>query len=577
MSVATELSKQALLMLKQTLALDVLFKEEWSIEDLASMDTLNQEDLAECMLYATLKGNEAMVRTLVERRGLVPIEVQTLQTTPPTYLLNGRPVEFNATIFFYDIDQYDRDNKINSLLEMIVEFGMKGLIDFCDTYPLLLRNVCPSPFEDQYNRYHFEGALPELSGGVVSRPDLAIAMLDRSATAASPEAYQPMLCWASEEMARQFPENLIPLRVFQDVPGHGTLAEWKEKSGEPGNLDVDCISIGIEPTDENSDYASCLIGPMAPENAKKGFADIGGKLLCETTTDFLLQFETSACSEQNVLAANEFVRAYCPILIMANKALSFYESKGIDVPLQGASQLFVTDMRSNFDALFSLLDVSNDTSERAKTLMTKAQWMALARRGQTSIAPASLLALWQGFGINNAGLQLCLEREQLAYLADNGYRFSSDTRVFEDEDLFKEYSGGSATGTGILIGDYRIPFVPDYFDGQENASLLSQATVVFQKILASDLWPTTEGRPKNVKDALEQCQFFNLDDFENNQAMLLRVYLLNEGVEACVDAVTSPGQWDRLITVFGSDEMTPYVALMPKSAKGHMLESVLGL
>jgi hypothetical protein len=579
MSVATELSKQALLILKQTSGLDEMFKEDWSFEDLASMDTLNQEDLAECILYATLRGSESMVRTLVERRGMVPIEVQTLQTTPPTYLLNGQPVEFNGLKFFYDIDQYDTVNKINSLLEMIVELGMKGLIDLGDTYPLLLRNVCPSPFEDKYNRFMFDGSLPELSGGVVSRPELAIAMSDRSATSASPEAYQPMLCWASEDMVRQFSENLIPLRPFQNVPGHGTLAEWKAKSGEPGNLEFDCISIGIEPTEKNSDYASCLIGPMAPELSKKGFDDIGGKLLCETTTDFLLQFETSACIEQNVRAATEFVGAYCPILIMAKKALSLYQGKGVDVPLHAESQVFVTDMQSNFDTLFSLLNVSSETSERAKAIMTQEQWRAVAKKGQSSIASVSLLALWQCFGIDNASLQLCLEGGLLAYLAQNGYRFSSDTRVFEDEDLFREYSSrdGSATTTGILIGDYRIPFVPDYFDGQEDASLLSQAIVVFQKILSSNLWPTTQGRPLDVKDALKQCNGLNLDDFESNQAMLLRAYLLNEGVDACVNAVTSAQQWQKLMTVFGSNEMTPYLGKMPKSARGGMLESVLGL
>ena len=579
MPVSAEDSKQALLFLKQTSALDELFKEEWSFDDLASMDRLNQADLAECMLYATLRGNEAMVRTLVERRGLVAIEVQTLQTRPPTYLLNGQPVEFSGINFFYDIHKYDNDNKINSLLEMIVEFGMKGLIELGETYPLLLRNVCSNPFEDLYNRSHFDGALPELSGGVVSRPELAIAMRDRSATAASSEAYQPMLCWASEDMLRQFPEDLIPLRVFQDVPGHGTLAEWKSKCGEPGNLDFDLISIGIEPTAKNADYVSCLIETMAPELSKNGFADIGAKLLCETTTDFLLQFETSACSERNMEIATEFSRSYCPILIMAQKAVSYYQSKGFDVPLQGASQIFATDMRSNFNTLFDLLDVSSETSERAKSLMSHEQWIALAKKGQASITPASLLALWQGHGINNEGLQLALDGGQVVYLAKNDYRFSNDTRVFENESSSNEYSekNGTSNTTSLLIGNNRVPYVPDYFDGKQDANLFVHAIVVFKQISATNLWPTEEGRPKDLKEALLECNGLDLGNYECNRAMLLRAYLTEAGVDECAKAVSRPNQWLMLTTVFSTDELKPYLGIMPKAAKGRVLESVMGL
>jgi hypothetical protein len=578
MPISAEDSKQALLMLKQTPNIDGQFKMQWSFDDLASMDLLNQEDLAECILCLTLKGNESLVRTLVERRGLVPVNVQTLETLPPTYLLNGKPVVLGVK-FLNAIDRHKVDGQLNSLLDMIVEFGIKGLIDHGESYPLLLRNVYSNPIESVFDRSQFEGYLPELSEGVVSHPELAIALRDRSARAAAPEAYQPLLCWASEDMVRQFPENLMPLRVFQEVEGHGTLAQWKAQSGEPGNLDFDCISIGIEATDKNTVFASCLIESMAPEASKKGFSDINGRLLCETTTNFLLQFETSACSEKNIHAATKFVDTYCPVLIMAKKAAAFYQAQGIKVPYQGVPQIFVTDMRSNFDALINLMVAWDETSERVKTLITKDQWAHLAKRSQSSIEPACLHTLWKELGIDNTGLQLALDGEQVVYLAKNDYRFSSDTRVFENESSSNEYSenNGTSNTTSLLIEDNRVPYVPDYFDGRQDANLFVHAIVVFKKILASNLWPTEEGRPKDLKEALLECNGLDLGNYECNRAMLLRAYLTEVGVDECAETVSRPNQWLMLTTVFGADELKPYLGIMPKAAKGRVLENSLGL
>jgi hypothetical protein len=583
MSDSFEVSRQALAELKSTDAIDWVFKSDWTDEDLANMHKLNEQDLAECMLFATLEGNERLVRALVEQRGLVKVEVKTLETRPPTYFLNGKQVSFDGIKFlgvledldhFHEVDD-QKTPSLNSLIAMIIEFGMTGLIEPGESYPLLLRNTCTNAFEDKYNKSIFKGELPELSDEVLRNPALAVALDNRPASALIRESFRPLLCWASADMVEDYPDDLTPLRMYQTVEGHGTLQEWRDRSGEPGNLEFECITLGIDFPGRGPGFASALIDAMAPESVKLGFSDPTGRVLCETTTDFLLMFPMRPGSDESVEAAEQFVKGYCPILIMHQQVAALCRGYGYELPYQGTPQIFTNSMHSNFEAIFSVLDEKNPLYVQAKNMMTRDQWRTLAKKAESTIGITSLLSLWKAFEIDNTGLQLEIDTGGVQLLANKRYKFSSETEVFGSYTTFEREPVGSGE-TRLLVHE-KCPFVVDYFQGTQNTKELARALKIFKKIQAANLWPTENGWPKSLSAALQQCLTYDLDDFQNNDAMLFRTYLSNHGAQACVNAVTSPEQWDKLITVFGSDEMQPYLKMMPKSAKGRVLESSLGL
>jgi hypothetical protein len=354
MSTPAQKSKLALRRLETTPGIDGNWKHAWYSEDLENMDLLDEHDLVACIVFHTLDGNESLVRGLIERRGPVSIEIKKANTDhAEDYLVNGQPYTLDTSKILRE-PVNGRD--YNALFDMIVEFGMKGFIEPGESFPVLLAHLKANGYEDPYSPWAFAGELPELSDGALKQPELALALRDKSLTAVAPAAYQPLLCWASPQMVEQFPEQLIALNPFQEVKGHGTFEQWRARAGTPGNMDVDGIDMGIAIDEEKSKLAEYLIAPMAPLSSRMGFADLKGRVLCETDTDFLLSFDASHCDENNLRKAVTFVdKGYCPIRIMAKQAQDIcardFGYKPVDIPF---TQLFVMTMSHNYNALCQL-------------------------------------------------------------------------------------------------------------------------------------------------------------------------------------------------------------------------------
>lgn len=565
-------SKDALFVLKNTTGIDGNWKKAWSDADLASMDLLEDDDLVECLVTLTLMGNESLARGLMERRGPVAIDLKKAPGNAEfDYLVNGQPFKLDKfKILRYPMGADD----INSLLSMIVEYDMKGFIDPGESFPALLAHLQTSVTQDKYQAGSFQGDLPELIGGVLRHPELPFLMRHRSLTAAAPAAYQPVLCWASEQMINQFPDQLIPLRVFQEVRGHGSLKQWKAEAGEPGNMEFDRIEMGIEVLD-NAVMANLLIGPMAPESTHFGFGDFKGRQLCETNTNFLLSFEAKALDEKNFRAAASFVtKDYCPIRVMAKQAEEIcVRDHSYKPPFDAKAQLFITSMHRDFNALFEMLSVKCVFHERALGLLTEDQWRGLVKKAPaTSFSVESALALWDTFKIDNTDLALTLHPEDVITLARNGYRFADQTQVFRSERSFDSYMARSETpkAPAIWLCDSLNAYEIDKFKDSDVIDLYRDA-------LKANLWPSDSKRPSDLAMALKMSVSVDLEVPEYDRSMILRAYLLNAGLDACAQVAGSPAQWVKLTMVFSPEELKPYLAIMPKAAKGRVLENVLGM
>jgi len=97
------------------------------------------------------------------------------------------------------------------------------------------------------------------------------------------------------------------------------MARWMAGVSEADNLHFRTIVTGLKPAD-CVQYTNQLVKTMGPLSQIYGFADPQGRILCETTTDFLLSFQMAGVSESKMKAAQDFVKNYCPLDIMAIQA-----------------------------------------------------------------------------------------------------------------------------------------------------------------------------------------------------------------------------------------------------------------
>jgi hypothetical protein len=205
--------------------------------------------------------------------------------------------------------------------------------------------------------------------------------------------------------------------------------------------------------------------------------------------------------------------------------------------------------------------------------MTKDQWKSLFHRANYLDAP-SLLGLYDAFKINNAGRGISLFREDLEVLAETGYRFAGNTKIFSlaDDHLFDAWN---KTENLQIRPSVCLTFFSPAFISSTGAS--ADAQKAFRSLLKVNLWPNHGTPPKNVASALNRASMCSLKTLRNSTTLALHSYLFNAGVEACAEAATSPDHWNTLLSVFTGDELQPYLAEMPREARGRVLEDGLGL
>lgn len=541
------------------------------------IESLNDFDLADCVLQATVRGNELLVRTLMERRGPIPIHFEKKAPECIQCLLNGHEVKLPDKSYF----DANRPAELKSLLSMIREFDMKGLIDPGDTYPLMLTWI---EYEDQLNNNNisrFGGELPTLDNGVLRTPELAIALSDDIQSSATPEAYKPVLCWATEEMIRQFAQQLAPLRPFQTVDVQGSMAEWKAKSHDPGCMKFSLITVGLKPSENATQFAPLLVETMAPESLKMGFDDLQGRVLCETTVDFLLQFPVADCSVENYELAENFVANYCPMSIISlqaneacvrdfgHEARGFHFKSSLDL-----------EMMKAFNPLFLLLAKDNPLRDRAMNMMTSDQWLGLIKKADTEyLYPESLLAIRDSLGLDNAGMHIKIDYPGFRTLFEGGYRFADNTKFFSQEREFKRHNVKypDDDSTTLFASMTAVSMIED-IAFLSDAERVEQMLPIYTEMLSANLWPLeNHEKPDTLLEVLSSGKYMEFEDYRDPKAMTIHSYLVMQGVDACAKVATTEEHWKTLATVFTSSDLLPYMRQIPGKIKGQLLEQGLGL
>ena len=553
---------------------EILSSFSWERAEDSTIDKLSEADLAHCVLVATVRGREILVRDLIERRGHVPIVITRHDDGDHDFRLNGQSVDTNFRHFTNDIKSRE---SLKSLFTMIAEFGMKGLIEPGASFPLLWHRLDDNQLIHKLPPARFEGELPSLVSGVLGHPELAVVLHEESSESATPAAYSQILCWASEHMIRQFPQGLSPLRSVQSVEKQGSFKEWKARSGTPQSDQYGAIKVGVGRSACSSDWANFTFRDMGPASARLGLEDRQGRVLCETTTGFLLSFPTSSYSEANLRVANVFVKKYCPIEVMALQAA---EACTRDFGHEKTTYQFQNHLTTRMSDKFDLLFTSLSSDDRVKDLMTHEQWRLLLKHADF-ISAASLLALHQVLGIDNSGSSVTLDADDLLLLIEGGYRFADGTKVFtKDLDIHDHNRTQDLNAAPSVRLPDRLHF-PDTSNTdsgiQSHSEDLAQMLSIFRGIDRMNLWPTQDIRPVDLGHALKMSSRLDMDHIGSYKAMAVHSKILNAGVEACAGVASSPAQWMKLTEVFTPDELKPYLKVMPSKAKGRLLELGLGL
>ena len=567
------------------------------------IDTLSQAELEECLFLAATMGNVRLMNALWEQRGPIQVDYVNEAGTKDEFL-NGKPFISRRSQIFRNAPT---SVELKQLFETIKTYGMKGLIEPGATLPFIFRKHDFVSSVLTARDVRFKGELPFLDAGVVNSPELALCLTAESVRSATPSAYQPMLCWATEAMVAEFASHLVPMRpvqrvayrsVLQEASQWGgeftgvvnaTMAEFKAGPSKDGDGPISQLTMGVEPDLELSILAGSLLHYMGNLASEFGFADPQGRVLCETRADFLMQFPTGACSEKNLTVSEDFVARYCPVDIICNQASTPVNDSMGATDLGGMLKehnratmaLPVYRIIDNFSLVFDLLSHDSSIRELVLNMMTHERWKLLVQScNSNDIDSDMLITIRDALGLDNQGMALQVPLSSLDALHAAGYRFSDETVVvFTQDDLYRHKKlnpGATAVDINLCYGTVMNLLGDSLLGDATESKVLAESIRLHRMCQAMNLWVSPLPKPKSLERALDEMSYRTLSA-DDTQGLVLSAYLFGQGIDACAKAASLATHWLTITQTFPPEEVMPYLPAMPALAKGKFLESEMGL
>jgi hypothetical protein len=558
------------------------------------VDALTEKDLHECMFSAAVQGNIQLMNLLWWHRGPFPLEYENKPGFDAHYL-NG--IEFDEpTAERFTMSRSMAD--IKAVFEAVNSFGFKGIFEPGRTYPFLFRKRNHLTSREVGLQRKFKGKLPFLVDDRLDDPELAMCLAKEIGCSVVPDAYRPILCWATEAMVAQYPQELAPLRTVQQVtyfdlageqePGVArpsklvmvSLAEFKAMTSPPDTARLHTMTLGVEfPTHQGS-MANLLYGYMGIHAARFGFADEQGRVLCETRTDFLLRFAASHSDVENSLSCEAFLAEYLPLDIIGHQAEVVCEDQFGHTRARHVTKMDAREQVWAYDARFAqvldLLLPSYGVPVQAREMLRHEQWASMIKHCDTTrMSATKLIAVRDALGLSNEGLRFILEASEIYELYKANYRFSDNTKVLPHLMPNTEFLIKADAGTCVVfnVSEKALKSIICY-----NEEELIQETIRLHGLAQQmNLWTGLSERPSSVEDALDQIVVLPIDNADYADPMALMAWLIQKGVAVCASAATTSGHWQRICEIFGTESLTPHLAILPRDIRGLVLEHGLGL
>lgn len=561
-------------------------------ENPGAIDALNDQDLAECMFTAATFGYVLVMDALWAKRGPFPVVYENEEGS--FYgRLNGQYFEPRRTKLLPFASKIGRLRKI---FDAIRKYELKGLIEPGPTYPFLFSEIDLSTLVAIGMR-RFRGQLPFLSDNALHWPELAAHMEAEAQRSGMLEAYLPMLCWATEKMITQHGANLIPLRTMQQVvfreaeasgsmdpdkPFTRSMASFKADRRLNDQVVIQKMVLGIAPDERHSSSVGLLLSSMGTEDMDYGFSASEGRVLCQTRADFLMGFDLQPGCSENEEQAHQFILRGFPLGILANHVAKVCQEQfAHDLSKIQHPTHFSRPMQKECDAgsqsFFNLNFYSSGIGQKLVEMLRVDQWRSLFKYCSTSnLHPKGLLAFRDAYQMDNQGIHVHINPEAVFDLNEAQYRFRDGTVAVLTESEYDEVVKNHPDSTCVLLNieSGHIGWIYGVSDEHE---LFNECVRLHSMLQNMNIWTGNGPAAPDAKQALDNLLSLGGQDVKSIRSMGLVAHLIKLGAKDCAQAASTPEHWNLIVRLFDADDLRPYLAAMPRQARGLLLESGLGL
>jgi hypothetical protein len=557
------------------------------------IEQLQEEDLAHCMFIAATQGNVELMKAMWEQRGPFPVVYEN-EPGWESERLNGKVFVSKKEHLLVSCPT-PADVKL--LFQTILSYGIKGLLEPGPTFPFLFREAALTLVANAARNYRFSGELPFLDAGFLQWPELALALEDEGQRRLMPEAYRPMLCWATPQMLEEHGSHLAPLRASQQVTY--TLNSLRSRSPEPvefcvpmseftayetpaEDVVIDSIALGVQSHSDHSESVGTVFHVMAPSEQHYGFEDRQGRILCETRADFLLGFAASSVNEANMEAAQRLNENRFPLDVLSNHIAkvcfkNFGYHRDVFAFVGGFTRDLISFWRPSSRGFFYLFAEDEVMDKKLVAMMRRDQWIALLGYCEPArMEPHVLLALRDVHGIGNQNLRFTLQPQYVDELHSAGYRFDSGTRVVKCPREMTRFVQANPGKPYVYVDfDHRLILMHNGHWAFE--AVFGESQRLHSLAHAMNLWTGAGDQPKGAQASLDDLVRLETDDVDAVAAMGTWAHLVKMGVDVCVEAASCTEHWKWIVKMFSVDQLLPHLALMPRESRGRVLENELGL
>jgi hypothetical protein len=565
------------------------------------INELEADELARALYASCVYGDVLVAKCIWAQRG--PFRIEYHEGRNGQVVINGQLAKGSGDVL--DIFANAQSTKeLRELFEWLPTIGMGFMVGVGTSTALLLQSdKLKSPIRNLAWSSKFTGELPILSTNGVSRPELMLALQDQADTSLFPEAFKDVLCWVDERMLDDLPQGFEPYKAMQHlrlkkiVYGTGVdyaeiplaevnddlLSEVSQRTIVDGFLadsvapwSFEALSLRTVPLDSLNTRNNAVLGYQTSEPMQHGFDHLPGHVLCRTTVDVLSQFPTGPVHADNMSKAAQFVGDYCPIDLMM---LGAHQVKPMNPNcLRGNMGVLHHAQDTPYGILEFYKAFGNDSpvqSHFQKHLPAPLLKFIFDFYCTVDLDAKAMIGLSQGLGIDNTGFGLDLDYKGLYQLHEAGFRFSDESKISQFS--HKRADGGhynhrvNSVDTSVKLdindGTAKVKASVDEASAWNNR---------FANALSMNLWPVSAPKPESVEKGLGKASRKKSWSSTPEESSLL-AYLDQAGIETCASVAKTTGQWVFIKDHFGREAVEPYLRVMPRDARGHVLEDDMGL
>jgi hypothetical protein len=464
------------------------------------------------------------------------------------------------------------------LFELIVDSGLGDMVGKSDRDTrclnwLISSNRLEGPME-LTGKARSTVALPRLSGGQVSDPELLIALNQAMGETHYPEMYENILVWVEDAGLK----DMVGDEIVQ-IPVHHVLkagADYKHLEEIPlaglnltmlEELNYDfqgmtakgldalkIITLGtiVNTADEHlAKNCKILAQYLLTDDHAMGLNHPSGYTLCMVGTQWLAGFELSMPNPVTLEDACRFQSNFYPVDLIYHHARE-QKFMSSEPTILGKKDVYFFSAGE----IFEMLDTS--VENQLKAVIPEKIWRLMYEKTSDRASAAALLLAQKHFGFNLADFSRLVQEE---YLIPRGAVLTPNTIVMLERSGYSLWKGSE--------NDCRMDVTVE-MKGYKQAEIPRVRLEAYEALMRMGGWPSREPEIDSVKEAVAK-------GVRVNDSTLQMAFLRACGVEAVVPHIKTKSQWDFFFRIFDNSEISPHLDQLPEHFHADVLATDLGL